>query len=157
MAAPLGTQHGYRRVDHVLARDATIAYRLMATIAAAVPTVIGLVALARIDWSNGGIHAPFVQSAGMAFTPVVAIATTAFGLIAIFTAASPDRATKLVVGTLFLCAAITAFAAKPSSRDVILDNDHGWLFGIVGAVILLAAVLMSWTMESRVVETDERF
>ena len=49
--------------------------RFVAVVAAAVPTIIGLIALAKFDWNGFGFDAPAVSVAGMAFRPWVAVAT----------------------------------------------------------------------------------
>jgi hypothetical protein len=156
MTAPAYEQHGYRRVDRSTTQDLGIVYRVLAAIAAAIPLIIGLVAVARVDWSNGGFDAPAVDVGGMTFTPGVAVGTAVLGVIALLAAASRDRASKLVMGAIFVCAAITIAIAQPANDNVILEDDHAWMFGLAGAALILIALLMSFGAPARrVVETDE--
>src|SRR5689334_21468933 len=101
MTAPIAESGGYRRVDRVATHDYSIVVRVIAAIAAAVPTIIGLIALARVDWGNGGFDAAAVSSAGMTFTPAVALGTFVAGLLALIAACTYDRASKLIMGALF--------------------------------------------------------
>jgi uncharacterized membrane protein YidH (DUF202 family) len=145
---------GYRRVDHVVTEDLTIAFRVIAAIAAAALIVFGLVALARINWDGAGLDAEAVEVADITFTPVVAIAVGVAGLLALLAAATRDRTSKIVVGALLVCAGIAAFIAEPDSDRVILEDAHGWLMVVVGGVLVAAALAMSWQASRRVVETD---
>jgi hypothetical protein len=154
MTAPLTERVPERRVSRrAVPRDKTFALRVIAAIAAAVPTVLGLIAVARVDWSSGGFDAPSVAVAGMTFTPTIAVATLVIGAIGLLAAASRDRASKLVVGILFICGAIAIFAAQPDTGRIVLGNDHGWVLGIVGAVFVVVAVIMS--LLSRPVYVDD--
>lgn len=146
---------GYRRVDRVVTQDLSITFRVVAAIAAAVLIVFGLMALARIDWDAGGLDAAAVDVGGVAFTPVVAIATGVAGLLALLAAAMNDRTSKIVVGALLVCAGIVAFFARPDdSTRVVLEDAHGWMMVIVGAVLVLVALAMSWSASRRLVDTD---
>ncbi len=144
---------GYQRVDRVASQDFSIAFRVVAAIAATVLLLFGLIALARIDWDNGGIDAAAVDVADVTFTPVMAIATAGAGLLALIAAATRDRATKIVVGALLIAVGVVAFVARPDSDQVILEDAHGWLAVMVGAVLVLAALAMSWGAR-RVVESE---
>jgi hypothetical protein len=151
---------GYRRVDRVASQDFSIAFRVVAAVAATVLLLFGLIGLARIDWGNGGIDAAAVEVADVTFTPVMAIATAGAGLLALIAAATRDRATKIVVGALLIAVGVVAFVARPDSDRVILEDAHGWLAVIVGAVLVLAALAMSWggrrVVESEAVYDDTR-
>jgi hypothetical protein len=65
--------------------------RGIAAAAGGVVTVVGIVALIRIDWVDG-LSSPPSEVLGMAFTPAVAIATTVIGLIALVAGAAADKA-----------------------------------------------------------------
>jgi Ca2+/Na+ antiporter len=155
MATPLAEPGHYRHVQRTSARDFGVAYRIIAAIAGAVPTVIGFIALTRVAWDRGGLDAAPVEVAGMTFTPAMAIGLTVLGLLALIAGATRDRASKIVVGALLVCIAAVAFIARPDTRYVVLDNELGWLLGAVGAVLLLAALLMSTTAPARRVVSDE--
>src|SRR5688572_12340004 len=156
MSTPVAERHnhGYRRVDHVATQDLTILFRVIATIAAAVLIVFGLVALVRIDWDNGGLDAAAVEVGGITFTPIVAIAAAVAGLFALLAAATRDRTSKLIVGALLLCGGIAAFIAQPDSDRVILEDAHGWLMVIIGGVLIVCALAMSFGETRRVVDTE---
>lgn len=115
--------------------------RAVASIAAAVPLVIGIIALVRLDWGNGFDAAP-VSVAGMTFTPGVAIATTVIALIALAAAASADRASKLTVGVLLAAVGIALLLAGNGTNDWRLQDGHGWMALIVGAVLVVAGMLI---------------
>src|SRR5438477_295171 len=98
MATPLAEPRRYRQVQRTSVRDFGVAYRIIAAIAGAVPTIIGFIALTRVTWDQGGLDAAPVEVASMTFTPVMAIALTVLGLLAMIAGASRDRASKIVVG-----------------------------------------------------------
>ena len=143
---------GYRRVDRVATQDYSIGFRVIAAIAATVLLLFGLIALARIDW-DGGLDAAAVQVADVTFTPIVALAATGAGFLALIAAATTGRATKIVVGALLIAAGFVAFVATPNSDRVVLEDAHGWLAVGVGAVLVLCALAMSWGSR-RVVESE---
>jgi hypothetical protein len=154
MTAPLTERVPERRARRVSApRDGSFILRIIAAIAAAVPMVLGLIAVARVSWSNGGFDAAPVAVAGMTFTPTIAVATLAIGVIGLLAAASRDRASKLVLGVVFICGAIAIFAVEPDSGRIVLSNNHAWVLGIVGVVFVIVSVLMS--MLSRPVLVDD--
>jgi hypothetical protein len=121
------------------ARNSTA--RTLASVAAAVPIVWSIVALLRLDW-DAGLDAAAVDVAGLAFTPVVAIATLVIGLIALAAAASSDRASKLGIGALLACVGAAVQLAGSSRADVDLEGGHGWLALAVGVVLLGAGLAM---------------
>ena len=149
-----GYGHGYRRVDRVHTQDLTILFRVIAAIAAAVLIVFGLVALARISWDAGGIDAAAVAVADITFTPIVAISAAVAGLLALLAAASSDRTSKLVVGALLVCGGIVAFIANPDSGRIFLEDAHGWLMAIIGSVLIVTALAMSFSESRRRVDTE---
>jgi hypothetical protein len=133
------------------------AVRVLAMVAAAVATIIGVIALFRIDWNNGLDSSP-VDVAGMIMTPTVAIVTVAAGIIALAAAASPERSSKLVVGTVLAIGGVAILLIGDADRlDLQVERRHGWLALIVGAVLILAGMLMrnAWTARRRVA-TDQR-
>ena len=165
MATPIarGPDYGttaYRHVDHVGSQDYSIVFRVIAAVAATALMLFGLIALARIDWDNGGWDAAAVQVADVTFTPIVAVATAAAGLLALLAAATGGRATKIVVGALLIAVGVVSFVATPDSDRVVLEDAHGWLAVGTGAVLVLATLAMSWgsrrVVESEAVYDDER-
>ena len=117
------------------------ALRAVGAIAGGVATVIGIVALIRINWNNGFDSAP-ADVVGMLFTPAVAIATTVLGLIALAAGAAYDRTSKLVVGAILACVGLGILIAGTSRSDWDLESGHGWLSLAVGAVLVVTGLLM---------------
>ena len=110
--------------------------RFVAVVAAAVPTIIGAIALADIQWSPLGFDAPPVTVAGMVFRPWVAIATVVLGLLALAAAVSWDRESKVFMGALLVAAGIAIVVANPTVEGIVLvdrdglDGGHrGWRAG----------------------------
>jgi len=126
--------------------------RAIGAIAGGVATVIGVVALLRIDWTSGLDSAP-VDVAGMVFTPVVAAATTVLGIAALAAGAARDRSSKLVVGALLGCLGLAILIAGDSRANWDLERGHGWLALAVGAVLLLTGLLLQNLWESRRMST----
>ena len=122
--------------------------RAVGALAGGVATVIGIIALIRIDWANGFDSAP-VDVAGMLFTPAVAIATTVAGLIALAAGAAADRASKLAVGILLVCVGLGILIAGDSRTNWDLERGHGWLALIVGGVLLVTGLLMQNHWQTR--------
>jgi hypothetical protein len=116
--------------------------RIMAMAAAAVPTIIGLIALARLHWADFGMDAPAVGVADISFRPWIAIATTAIGVICLVAAATWDRESKIVVGGLVAAAGVAVLVAHPSIQQVALTDRLGWMFVAVGAVLIIAGLLV---------------
>lgn len=152
--------HVYESSTHEVRTSAPwdVVLRAAGVVAGAVPLVIGLVALARIEWSEG-FSAPMVDVAGMMFSPAVAIATAVGGLIAVLAGAAADRTSKLVVGAILACIGV-AVVIVGSAADIALESAHGWMALIVGAILVLAGMAMStgWRVreDDRYSATDER-
>ena len=129
-----------RRTTHT-SEGLNTACRAVAAIAGAVAMVFGAVALIRIDWVDG-INSPAVRVADIVFTPRVAIATTALGLIALLAGATRGRTPKLVVGAILAAVGVAILIAGDTRGDWQLQSAHGWLALAVGAVLVLAGLLM---------------
>jgi hypothetical protein len=133
-----------------------MAGRFVAVVAAAVPTVIGLIALAKFTWSGvgaTGLDAPAVRVAGMWFRPWVAIATVVVGLIAMAAAASWDRQSKLFVGAILVAVGIAIVVANPTVEAIPLNNRMGWMAIIVGAVLAVVGLLTARPIVRRAVRS----
>lgn len=129
--------------------DLSIIVRVLGAIAAGVMTVIGLVAVAKVSWGDNGFDAAAVDVAGMSFTPEVAVATAAAGVIALIAAALWDVTSKLIVGVLLVAGGIVILLTGSDEVDAnwAFENSQGWLAIVVGAALIVAAVLMQmmWT------------
>jgi len=129
--------------------------RFVAVVAAAVPTVIGLIALVQFDWSATGLDSPAVDVAGMAFRPWLAIGTLVLGLLALAAAASWDRESKLFIGAILVAVGLVLLIANPTIEDVAISDRTGWMFLLVGAVIALVGLLTgrAWSTRRRAIYT----
>ncbi len=125
--------------------------RFVALVATAIPTIIGLIALAKFDWGGTGLDSVAVSVAGMWFRPWVAIATVVAGLFGLAAAASWDRQSKLFVGAIYVAAGVAILVANPTVESVLLNNRFGWMAIIVGAVLALVGLFTgrSWTAHRR--------
>jgi len=130
-------------VDQTTTRDASalnVLARLLGLVAAAVPTIVGLIAVADIDWSGNGFDAPAVSVAGIRFTPAVAVAVLAAGVVGLIAAAVRDRGAKLVVGAIYAIAGVVVVMANPTVQDVPLSDRLGWMAILVGAVMIVSGL-----------------
>ncbi len=135
------------------ARDAwNLALRVIGGVAGAVPFVIGLIAVVRLDWAQG-FDAPPVEVAGMPFTVGVALATVVGGLFALVAGASWDRESKLVVGAILVCIGIAVFLAGPTTGRLAVIDRHGWMAVYVGGVLVAVGLLLRPVRHQVVVPT----
>ena len=145
-------------VDKVTTKDASgvnVLARILGLVAAAVPTILGLLAVAKIDWSGNGFDAPAVTVADIRFTPWVAVAVLAAGVVGLLAAAMRDRGTKLAVGAIYAIAGIVIVLANPVVQDVELSDRLGWMAILVGAVMVVSGMLaVQRTVVRREVRTD---
>jgi len=129
--------------------------RVVALVAAGIATVMGVIALVRIDWTDG-FDSAAVDVGGMVFTPTVAVVTVVAGLIAMAAAASPDRGSKLAVGAVLAVVGIAILLVGDAERlDLQVERAHGWLALGIGAVLILGGLLLrrSWTARRQVSDT----
>ncbi len=131
-------------VDQVTTSDASgvnVLARVLGLVATAVPTIVGLIAVADIDWSGNGFDAPPVTVAGIRLSPAVAVALLAAGVVGLLAAAMRDRGSKLAVGAIYVIAGIVIVLANPIVQNVHLSDRLGWMAILVGAVMLVAGLL----------------
>jgi hypothetical protein len=124
------------------------ALRAIGAVAGGIATIIGIVALIRIRWTDGFSSAP-VDVLGMAFTPAIAVATTVGGLIALAAGAAADRTSKLVVGIVLACIGGAILLAGTSRANWKLSTGHGWLALLVGTVLIVTGLAMRHFVETR--------
>jgi len=122
--------------------------RALGAIVGGAAVVLGLVALIRIDWTNG-LDSAAVKVLDIAFTPAVAIATVALGLVALIAGAVADRTAKLVVGVVLGCVGLGILLAGSRRSDWQLERAHGWMALVAGAVLLITGMLMRNYWETR--------
>jgi hypothetical protein len=127
--------------------------RVVAAASASVAIAIGAIALLRIDWADAGLDAAAVTVAGMAFSPLIAIATLVLGIIALMSAVSPDRGSKLFVGALLLVGGIVILMTGTTEGRWALEDGHAWLAIVVGGILVAAGVLLRPTVVDAVDET----
>ncbi len=123
--------------------------RFVAVVVAAVPTIIGIIALADIQWSPLGFDAPPVTVAGMVFRPWIAIATVVLGVLALAAAVSWDRESKLFMGALLVAVGIAIIVANPTVEGVVLADRMGWMAVLVGGVLAVVGLVAGQTWSSR--------
>ena len=144
-------------VDEVTTKDASglnVLARILGLVAAAVPTIVGLLAVADIDWSGNGFDAPAVTVAGIRFTPMVAVAVLAAGVVGLLAAAMRDRGSKLAVGAIYAVVGIVVVLANPVVQGVALSDRLGWMAILVGAVMVVSGMFaVQRTMVRREVRT----
>jgi hypothetical protein len=123
--------------------------RFVAVVAAAVPTIIGLIALAKFDWSGAGLNSPAVVVADMTFRPWIAIGTVVLGVLALAAAVSWDRESKLFMGAILVAVGIAIVVANPTIESVVLSDRMGWMAIITGGVIAVVGLLTGRSWASR--------
>ena len=123
--------------------------RVVAIVAAAVPIILGLIALSKFDWSALGFDAPAVVVADMTFRPWVAVATVVLGLLALGAAVSWDRESKLFIGAVLVAIGIAILIAKPTIEGVVLNDRMAWMAIIVGGVLAAVGIVAGQTWASR--------
>ena len=103
---------------------------------------------------DGPITEPVVSVAGMTHTPLLGILSAAAGLLLLVAAVlgteSSSRGTATFLGSLLAIAGIVAIATPDSFPSLALEADYGWLMLIVGAVIVLANLLLPTITSHRV-------
>ncbi len=139
-----------RRPAGYAAADAlNVTVRVVAAVAAGVMTVIGLIALARFNWSPQGMDAPAVSVAGMIFRPWIAIATAALGFLALAASVSRNRESKLFMGAVLMAVGIAVIIADPTLENVVLTDRIGWMSIVVGLIVAVAGLVVGQTWASR--------
>jgi hypothetical protein len=151
-----------RRSDTTTTRRRRRATRPASVIAA----VIGILAIALGVWvlietglNTDHIFTPSKEVLGFRFTPTAALGVIGFGILLLFAAATGAFGAFLIA---VLGAASLAFGVIVVSdswegrvhRWTAANHDSGWMFILVGAVLLLATVLPLF-VSTRTVETRE--
>lgn len=128
--------------------------RVITAIGGIVLLVIGLIALAR-GGLDGPLDEPVVQVAGMNHTPLLGLIGAGAGLLllisALFFTDSGSRSASIFFGTLLGIGGIVAIATPESFESLALESSYGWLCLIIGAVVVLANLLLPSITDRKVV------
>lgn len=118
------------------------AVRVAAMVAAAVPTVVGSIALLRIDWSES-LDSPGVQVNDLWFSPEIALLTAGLGLIALFVAASASSESKAGFGVFLAILGVAMIVlSDETDAELLLQDKHGWMMMVVGGALILSALVL---------------
>ena len=115
--------------------------RIFGLIAGAVVTLIGVIALAKINWDNVQFDAPVVAFAGMTFTPIVAGITTLIGIILIGMASVREGDSRVAIGAVLATIGVGLVSATELQRSWTMTDRQGWLAIAVGVIFVLAGLL----------------
>jgi hypothetical protein len=113
---------------------------------------VGLVAVAKVDWSANGFSSPAVRVWGMTFSPWIAVATAIAGAILVIAAATAYRSDKLVVGVLSAASGFAILVSKPTVDHVVLARRYGLMFLVVGIILVVVGLLIGATWTRRGVD-----
>jgi hypothetical protein len=119
---------------------ATLA-RIIGLVTGAAVTILGIVALAKVDWQNAEIDRPLVAIQSMTFSPVVAGVTVAIGLVLILLAAARDGGTQVAFGAILAVLGVAILFADELHRSWSVTDRNGWLALGIGAITLLCGFL----------------
>lgn len=119
---------------------ATLA-RIIGLVTGAAVTILGIVALAKVDWQNAEIDRPLVAIQNMLFSPVVAGVTVAIGLVLILLAAARDGSTQVAFGVVLAVLGAAILFSDELHRSWSVTDRNGWLALGIGAVTLLCGLL----------------
>jgi hypothetical protein len=118
--------------------------QIVAMLIGAFLAVLGGVALARTGINFADLDASRAQVAGLEHTPVLGMIELVLGLVLIGSAAadSAPRGTMSFVGALMLLfGVIVVIEPDGFNRALGTSSGHGWLYAILGAVLMLTAMV----------------
>ena len=115
--------------------------------------VIGLIAVAKT-----GIHSPLdqpiVKVAGMTHTPLLGIIGAVAGLLLLASSVTGSdagaRSSGIFFGVLLGVAGVVAIATPESFHSLALQSSYGWMALIIGAVVVIANLLLPTITAKRV-------
>jgi hypothetical protein len=116
--------------------------RALGVIVSSAVLLVGLIAVARIDWSVNGFSSPAVRVLNVTFSPWIAVGTAVAGLIGILAAASSLRGPKVVVGAVAACAGLAVMIVQPTVDHVVLGYRYGVMALVAGLVLVGTGLLM---------------
>jgi hypothetical protein len=109
-------------------------------------TVLGIAAVARTGFDTADVYQPQLDVWGLPHSPLLGVFEIAFGALLIFASIIPGglRWLMALLGVISLGFGIVILADAATSdltRWFGVDDSNGWLFTIVGSVVLLTAML----------------
>jgi hypothetical protein len=151
-----------RRTDTVTRRRRRRALRPANVIAAVVGSfaiALGLWALIKTGLNTDHIFTPTKEVLGLPHTPTLALGEIGFGILLLFAAATGAFGTFLiaVLGVASLAFGVIVLSDSWSGRVqrwTAANHDSGWMFILIGAVFVLAAIL-PLLVSTRKVRTQE--
>ena len=140
-------------------RRATRPANVIAAVIGVLAIVLGVWTLIKTGLNTDHIFTPSKEVLGLRLTPTAALGVIGFGIILLFAAATGAFGAFLIA---LLGAASLAFGVIVVSdswegrvhRWTAANHDSGWMFILVGAVLLLATILPLF-VPTRTVETRE--
>jgi hypothetical protein len=127
--------------DEVRESGVPQAARLIALAAGAIVTIIGLLAVLKVDWAEAQADSPLYDVAGMTFTPVVAGVTAVLGLILIAVAASRGGEGKFAMGAIVASLGAAMLLVGDLGTRWQTSDGQAWLALAVGGVFIVAGIL----------------
>jgi hypothetical protein len=142
-----------RRTDVDVTEHVIRPWRIVAFVVASGSLALGIWALARTGLDLDHLFRPERRVLGLPHTPALALGEIAFGVVMVLAATSP------IVGRLLMIVAGAAVAIggvlvvtdtfeRRIDRWTAANDTSGWLFIVVGALVVLAAAMLP-TLASR--------
>jgi len=115
---------------------------IIAGIAGLVILVVGLIAIVRGGF-DGEMSDPVVQVAGFTHTTTLGLIEIAIGLALLISGATRSRSGEIFFGAVLgIAAFVGAVQAESFDESLALESSMAWLLVIIGAVVVLAALLL---------------
>ncbi len=130
---------GYRDVE--VADGVTQVSRIVALITAGIVLILGMMAMARLDWNDAQLDAPVVSVADMLYTPAIAVGTAIIGVLLLGVAASRFGDGRVVMGALMVAVGAVILLVDEVQASWSVEEGHGWFALLVGAVFLVTGFL----------------
>ena len=152
VAADPGTAYEHEVVDdRTVTRPSWGIVQVLGLIAGIYFTVLGIAAVSRTGFDTDHIYTPHDFVWHFPHSPLFALIEIAFGVLLILAAVLASTSFMAFLGAISLGFGIVVVSdASPSRLNHWLAATHrtGWLYLIVGAVLLVAALVTQWLMPS---------
>jgi hypothetical protein len=125
--------------------------QIVAMLVGAFLAILGGVALARTGINFADLDASRAQVAGLEHTPILGLTELIVGLVLVGSAAadSAPRGTMSFFGSLILLfGIITVIEPTAFNRALGTSSGHGWLYAILGAVLVVTAMVAPVVFDS---------